>query len=96
MNNKEFEKKLGDILPFKNEVVAHLNKEMLLVLEQELVNGNSIHISDFGAFDLKKKAERITKHPTTKNRILIPPKLSLIFSSAKVTKQANNQTGSNE
>ncbi|MGL5787344.1 MAG: HU family DNA-binding protein [Bacteroidales bacterium] len=88
MNNKEFEKKLTDTLPFKTDVVGVLNKEWLAILEKELSQDNSVQINSFGTFELKKKTERITKHPSTKKRILIPPKLALVFSPSKFIKSA--------
>ncbi|MGL4333349.1 MAG: HU family DNA-binding protein [Bacteroidales bacterium] len=88
MNNKEFEKKLCDTLPLKTDVVTQLNQQLLVVLEEELAKGNSVYLSSFGTFELKKKAERITKHPSTKNRILIPPKLVLNFTPSKAIKTA--------
>lgn len=88
MNNKEFEKKLFETLPLKTDVIVQLNQQMLVVLEEELAKGNSVHLSSFGTFEMKKKSERITRHPSTKNRILIPPKLVLNFSPSKVIKTA--------
>lgn len=86
MNNKEFEKKLIETLPFKTDVVGQLSREWLLILEKELSQDNSVQINSFGIFELKKKSERITKHPSTKKRILIPPKLTLVFSPSKLIK----------
>jgi DNA-binding protein HU-beta len=48
-------------------------------MTQELQDGNSLLITDFGTFDVKKKMERISVNPTTKQRLLIPPKLVLSF-----------------
>jgi DNA-binding protein HU-beta len=52
---------------------------VIAVMTQELQDGNSLLIPEFGTFDVKKKMERISVNPTTKQRMLIPPKLVLGF-----------------
>jgi len=48
-------------------------------MTQELQEGNVVTIQGFGTFEVKKKAERITVNPTTKQRMLVPPKLVLTY-----------------
>ena len=48
-------------------------------MTQELQEGNIVTIQGFGTFEVKKKAERITVNPTTKQRMLVPPKLVLTY-----------------
>jgi DNA-binding protein HU-beta len=48
-------------------------------MTQELQNGKSIVIQGFGSFEVKKKMERISVNPTTKQRMLIPPKLVISY-----------------
>lgn len=52
---------------------------LLSDMTQELQEGNVITIQGFGTFEVKKKAERITVNPTTKQRMLVPPKLVLAY-----------------
>jgi DNA-binding protein HU-beta len=56
-------------------------------MTQELQDGNSVLIPDFGTFDVRKKMERISVNPTTKQRVLIPPKLALIFKPTSSLKE---------
>lgn len=62
-------------------------------MTQELQEGNSIALQGFGTFEVKKKAERITINPSTKQRMLIPPKLVLSYKPSNVLKEKiqNNQ-----
>ena len=39
--------------------------------------GDSVAIQNFGNFEVKKKLERIMVNPTTGQRMLVPPKLTL-------------------
>ncbi|MGL4805882.1 MAG: HU family DNA-binding protein [Bacteroidales bacterium] len=94
MNNKEFEKRLSEKLPLKTEVITQMSEEFISMIEQSLTQNKTVQIAGFGTFEIKKRGERITKHPSTKNRILIPPKLILNFIPAKSIKDnfKNNQS----
>ena len=48
-------------------------------MTQELEEGNVIAVQGFGSFEVKKKAERISINPASKQRMLVPPKLSAIL-----------------
>jgi DNA-binding protein HU-beta len=46
---------------------------------QHLQNGETIAIQNFGSFEIRKKAERISVNPATKKRMFVPPKLTLTY-----------------
>lgn len=52
---------------------------LLSDMTQGLQEGNIVTIQGFGTFEVKKKAERITVNPTSKQRMLVPPKLVLAY-----------------
>ena len=58
---------------------SELASSLLSGMTQELQEGNVVTIQGFGTFEVKKKAERITVNPTTKQRMLVPPKLVLTY-----------------
>ena len=86
MNNKEFtselSRRLGYTLKDTSELVASLLSDMARQLEE----GNIISIQGFGTFEVKKKAERISVNPTTKQRMLVPPKLVLPYKPSTLLK----------
>jgi len=45
----------------------------------ELADGNSLTVPSFGIFEVKKKLERVLVNPTTKQRMLVPPKMVVNF-----------------
>ena len=45
-----------------------------------------IAIQGFGSFEVKKKAERISINPSTKQRMLVPPKLVLTYRPSNTLK----------
>lgn len=87
MNNKEFiselSGKLGYTLKDTSELVSSLLEEMV----QELEDANSVSIQGFGTFEVKKKTERISINPTSKQRMLVPPKLVLTFKPSNALKE---------
>ena len=79
MNNKEFISELAKrsnlSLKETSAMMAGLTSEMASYLEEEA----TISIVGFGNFEVKKKLERVVINPSTKQRMLIPPKMVLNF-----------------
>lgn len=92
MNNKEF---INDISAKTNmstksagELLSALIAEISACLEEE----NNVSISGLGTFEVKKKMERVLINPTSKQRMLVPPKIVVSFKPAAILKeQANNK-----
>jgi DNA-binding protein HU-beta len=53
----------------------------------QLQDGNSVVISGFGSFEVKKKMERISVNPVSHQRLLIPPKLVVGFKPSSSVKE---------
>ena len=81
MNNKEFTSELADRLGYTIKDTSVLSD-----MTQELEDGNAIAIQGFGSFEVKKKAERISINPSTKQRMLVPPKLVLTYRPSNTLK----------
>lgn len=79
MNNKDFiselSAKMGRSSKETSDLVASLLSEMTRQLEEE----NTVYIQGFGTFEVKKKIERISVNPVSKQRMLVPPKLVLSY-----------------
>lgn len=75
-------RRLGYTLKDTSELIASLLSDMT----QQLEDGNAIAVQGFGTFEVKKKAERISVNPTTKQRMLVPPKLVLTYKPSTVLK----------
>ena len=75
MNNKEFTSELAERLGYTIKDTSELMNSLLSSMTQELEEGNVIAIQGFGSFEVKKKAERISINPASKQRMLVPPKL---------------------
>lgn len=79
MNNKEFISELSKRMGYSNKDATQFVSSVLNVMSQELQDGKSVVIQGFGSFDVKKKLERISVNPVTRQRMLIPPKLVLSY-----------------
>lgn len=79
MNNKEFISDLSNRTKLGSKEVASLVSATVSAIAGELIEENSVVISGFGSFEVKKKLERVLVNPTTKQRMLVPPKLSVNF-----------------
>lgn len=79
MNNKEFTSELSRRLGYTLKDTSELVTSLLSDMTRQLEEGNMISIQGFGTFEVKKKAERISVNPTTKQRMLVPPKLVLTY-----------------
>ena len=79
MNNKEFISELSSRLGYTEEETSKLVSDLCTIMTNELEEGNSITIQGFGAFEVKKKIEKILVNPSTQQRMLVPPKLAVSF-----------------
>ena len=51
-----------------------------------ITNVGKAHLEGFGSFEVKKKAERISINPASKQRMLVPPKLVLSYKPSNTLK----------
>ena len=86
MNNKEFTSELSERLGYTIKDTAELIGSLLSDMIQELEEGNVIAVQGFGSFEVKKKAERISINPASKQRMLVPPKLVLSYKPSNTLK----------
>ena len=86
MNNKEFTSELAERLGYTIKDTSELMNSLLSSMTQELEEGNVIAVQGFGSFEVKKKAERISINPASKQRMLVPPKLVLSYRPSNTLK----------
>ena len=79
MNNKEFIADLANRTKLGSREVASLVDATVSAIISELKEENTIAVPGFGSLEVKKKLERVLVNPTTKQRMLIPPKMVVNF-----------------
>ena len=79
MNNKEFITTLAERLGYSAEETQRMVDIVTETMGDRFQADDSVIIPNFGAFEVKKKMERIMVNPSTGQRMLVPPKLVLNF-----------------
>ena len=69
------------------DATSRLVDSVLHSMIDHLQNGDSVVISGFGSFEIKKKMERISVNPVSHQRMLIPPKLVVGFKPSSSVKE---------
>ncbi len=86
MNNKELLVELSNRLgKTQKEVSAMLDVTTDCMVRSFTENSNLV-LQGFGAFEVRKKADRILVNPATKLQMIVPPKLALIFKASNTYK----------
>ena len=78
MNNKDFIAALSAKEGLNTRNTQMLVNHLIAEMTEQLEEGNSLFVKDFGQFDVKKRLERVVISPTGQ-RMLVPSKLVLGF-----------------
>lgn len=86
MTNQELIAALAKRLGWTQRQTIEVLETTVSILRTNLEDSNSINIQGFGLFETKKKGERISVNPVSKQRFLIPPKITLAFRPGQTIK----------
>ena len=75
MNYTELITSLSKRLQLSKTEVEKRLEDTTAVITAELLKNNVISIMNFGILEVKKRNERISIHPNTGKKLLVPPKL---------------------
>ena len=87
MTNKELVAELSEQLGWTQVKVSEVLAQTVEQLNSKLAENATITIPNFGSFQTRKRAERISVNPQTQQRFLVPPKISVNFKPATVLKE---------
>ena len=79
MNNKEFISALSAKIGYSAKETGQMVMDTISAITDELTEENAVGITGFGIFEVKKKLERVLINPSTKQRMLVPPKMVVSF-----------------
>lgn len=71
---------------YTNQNTQKMVYQLIDAMGDSFQDGNTIAVQNFGNFEVKKKLERIMVNPTTGQRMLVPPKLTLSFKISQTWK----------
>lgn len=86
MTNQELVAALAKRIELTQKDTSDVLDTLVSIFNTNLENGNSINIQGFGLFETKKRNERISVNPVSKQRYLIPPKISVAFKPGQTIK----------
>lgn len=87
MNNKEFIAELAKRTQVTAKDTATMLSAFVDTLTALLEDEDTLVIQNFGAFEVRKKQERVVVNPATQQRMLVPPKLSVSFKPSAALKE---------
>ncbi|MDR1584764.1 MAG: HU family DNA-binding protein [Prevotellaceae bacterium] len=90
MNNKELISAIAAKTGLPQPDAAGLLETTVSILRSLIAADNAVSIQGFGTLDLRKREERISVHPSTQVRTLIPPKLVVGFKQSPLLKNKIN------
>lgn len=96
MTNQELVATLAKRLEWTQRQTSEILEATISIINTNLEENNSINIQGFGLFETKKKGERISVNPVSKQRFLIPPKISLSFRPGQTIKETLKKLKVNE
>lgn len=96
MTNKEFIEELSRRVNRPGKETASLVVSFTECMSQALQDDKTVSLQGFGAFEVKKKMERISVNPVTHQRFLVPPKLTLVFKPSAALKEKFKNVSTDE
>ncbi|MCF0195645.1 MAG: HU family DNA-binding protein [Bacteroidaceae bacterium] len=79
MNNKEFVAELSAQNKTTSKTTTQLVNALVEIMATRLENESCVSVLGFGTFEVKKRLERILVNPQSKQRMLVPPNLTIRF-----------------
>ena len=86
MNHKELIAAMATKMKAPKSMVSDLLEITIKTCTEQLVDEKTIGFQSFGNFEVRKKEERLSVHPATQIRTLVPPKLVVNFKQSNILK----------
>lgn len=90
MDNKTFTEELSSRLDISLSTVNSLIESLCGEFASAASNLDGIVVPGFGVFDPKLREERISVHPASGKRLLVPPRIYMTFKQSPLLKQKLN------
>lgn len=87
MDSKAFVNNLAERLKRNQDDVSNLIKSLSLIMADAIKDGDSLSMPGFGSFEPKMKPERVALHPASGKKLLVPPRLAVVFKPSAILKQ---------
>lgn len=92
MDNKTFLETLSSRLDLSLASVSTLVEGLAAEFAEKASNLDGIVVPGFGAFEPRLREERVSLHPASGKRLLVPPRIYLSFKQSPILKQKINSS----
>jgi len=82
MNYAELVTALSQKLQMNRAEVGKRMDDTTAIITDELIKNNVVSIMNFGTMEVRKRLERISIHPNTGKKLLVPPKLIVKYKTS--------------
>lgn len=86
MTHKELITELSNRLGWTNARTSLVLESAVSIIGENLANSNSVNIQGFGVFEARFRQERVSVNPVSKQRFLVPPKITPAFRPGQTVK----------
>ena len=93
MNNKTFIQRLSQTTGYTQDDSQKMVYSVVDAMNEQFQEGESVIFPGFGTFEVKKRMERIVVNPTSRQRMLVPPKLVVGFRPAASIRKVLKEGG---
>ena len=73
MNNKEYIAELAQRVGYTQADSQKMVRTLIEEMGAHFEEGDSLQVTAFGTFEVKKRLERVVVNPGTQQRMLVPP-----------------------
>ena len=87
MDSKKLVEILSQKITSEKGETEKLLNHFVEIVTDSLKEGDTISIPTIGNFETKMRTERVAIHPSSGKKLLIPPKLSVVFKPSNLLKQ---------
>ncbi|MDE7116625.1 MAG: HU family DNA-binding protein [Muribaculaceae bacterium] len=87
MDNRTFIDKIAERTGRTREEISDLTESLRVIVAEAIKDGDIVAIPSVGTFETKLRGDRITIHPASGKKMLIPPKLTINFKPSSLLKQ---------
>jgi len=96
MTHKELIIELAERLNWTQTRTSNVLGEAINVINKSLADEDILNIQGFGSFETKRKQERVSVNPITKQRFMVPPKMTINFRPSPIVKDKLKKIATNE
>ena len=87
METKSLIEALASRIDRNTEELEKITTALEELLVETLKEGDTVALPGFGQFEPKLREERVTTHPATGKKILVPPRITMVFRPSAMLKQ---------